>query len=64
VLFIHGTADDVVPYEMSRRLYDAAPEPKRLVLVPGAGHSSIAVVGPAQYRQALRDFVRSVGLPF
>jgi hypothetical protein len=64
VLFIHGTADDVVPYEMSQRLYDAAPEPKRLVLVPGAGHSSIAVVGLAQYRQALRDFVRSVGLQF
>jgi uncharacterized protein len=26
-LFIHSPADEVVPYEMGRRLYDAAPEP-------------------------------------
>ena len=28
-LFIHSTADEVVPYRLGRRLYEAAPEPKQ-----------------------------------
>ena len=60
VLFIHGTVDDVVPAEMSQRLYEAAPQPKQLALIPDAGHSSIAVVGLAQYRWAVQAFVRLV----
>ena len=61
VLFIHGTADDIIPHEMSQRLYEAAPQPKRLVLIPNAGHSSIAVVGLAQYRRAVQEFVLLAG---
>jgi uncharacterized protein len=34
VLFIHGTADTIVPIEMSKKLFDAAPEPKQLYIVP------------------------------
>lgn len=40
-LFIHGTADRIVPWRMSQELYDAAPEPKRLIKVEGAGHSNV-----------------------
>ena len=61
VLFIHGIADDIIPAEMSQHLYDAAPQPKHLVLIPDAGHSSIAVVGLAQYRSAVQEFVRLTG---
>jgi fermentation-respiration switch protein FrsA (DUF1100 family) len=39
VLVIAGDRDDIVPAALSRRLYDAAAEPKRYVLVPGAGHN-------------------------
>lgn len=38
VLLIHGDADDYVPCEMSRRLYDACTAPKELLVVKGAGH--------------------------
>lgn len=38
-LLIHGTADDVVKIEDSRDAYDTAEEPKKLVEIPGAGHS-------------------------
>lgn len=38
-LLLHGTADDVVLIEDSRDAYDTAEEPKRLVEIPGAGHS-------------------------
>lgn len=63
VLFIQGGADDVVPAEMSQRLYAAAPEPKRLVIIPNAGHSSVAVLGLQQYRQAVQDFVNGTRAP-
>jgi pimeloyl-ACP methyl ester carboxylesterase len=61
VLFIHGEIDDVVPPAMSRRLHAAAPEPRSLLLVPGAGHSSIAVVALERYRAALREFTVGAG---
>ncbi|NMG06103.1 alpha/beta fold hydrolase [Brasilonema sp. UFV-L1] len=57
VLFIHGTDDVVIPAFMSQDLYAAAPEPKTLVLVPGAGHSNVAEVAPSIYLQAVRSFV-------
>lgn len=57
VLFIHGTADVEVPYAMSVALHAAAREPKRLLLVPGAGHEDCITAGAAIYRRALRDFV-------
>ncbi len=56
-LFIHSTADEVAPYELGQRLYDAAPEPKRFFVVDGAGHNETWVVGGAGYFAAIRDFV-------
>ena len=38
-LMIHGTADDVVFPKDSRDAWEVAAEPKRLVEIPGAGHS-------------------------
>jgi fermentation-respiration switch protein FrsA (DUF1100 family) len=39
LLVIAGDRDGIVPAELSKRLYDAAPEPKRFLLIPGAGHN-------------------------
>lgn len=39
LLVIAGEADRIVLPAMSRRLFEAAPEPKRLVLIPGADHN-------------------------
>lgn len=58
LLFIHGTADQVIPVEHSRRLLADAREPKRLIEVPGAGHLEPMTgqrFGHA-YRKALIDF--------
>lgn len=38
LLLVHGTADTVLPFAVSEDLYRAAAEPKRLVLLPDAGH--------------------------
>ncbi len=39
VLVIHGALDRDTPPDHSRRVYDALRGPKRLILVPGAGHN-------------------------
>ena len=47
LLVLHGEDDMIVPVEHGRALYDAAPEPKRLSIVPGAGHNDIvSLAGP------------------
>lgn len=38
VLLIHGEADEVLPPKCTLLLHRLAREPKRLVLIPGAGH--------------------------
>jgi fermentation-respiration switch protein FrsA (DUF1100 family) len=53
VLVVAGDRDTVVPAEQSRRLYAAAPEPKRFVLIPGADHNDFALLAG----QALLDEV-------
>jgi putative redox protein len=38
-LLVHGSEDEVVPVEDAVRLHDAAREPRRLMIIPGADHS-------------------------
>lgn len=60
VLYIHGTADGVVPPAMAQRLYQRTPQPKSLVLIEGAGHANCATVGAERYKAALRTFLQSL----
>jgi uncharacterized protein len=60
VLFIHGTADSVVPSYMSQQLYNAAPEPKQLFLVPNAEHFRIYQPGNNSYLQAIDNFIEKL----
>ena len=60
VLFLHGTEDNVVPFTMSRRLYEKAPSPKRLKLISGGGHNNSATVGGAEYLKSVKDFITMV----
>jgi fermentation-respiration switch protein FrsA (DUF1100 family) len=57
VLVLHGTADEVVPFPMGERLYALAPEPKRLVAIPGGRHDDLERASPRLYWGAIRDFV-------
>ncbi|MGS1105331.1 alpha/beta hydrolase [Achromobacter anxifer] len=61
MLFMHGTADRVVPHTMSDELYAAAsnvaPELKRLVKIEGASHSGAFRSG-AQYETAVQTFMQ------
>ena len=60
VLFIHGTADLRVPATMSQQLYEAAPQPKQLVLIPDAGHNDTAETAGDKYFQMMQKFIQQV----
>ncbi len=57
VMVLHGDMDDIVPFEIARRLYDAANEPKRFYTIEGAGHNDTYAVGGAAYFDALKAFI-------
>lgn len=47
LLVLHGEDDAIVPVEHGTALYEAAPKPKRLRIVPGVGHNDIVTLaGP------------------
>jgi uncharacterized protein len=62
LLVIAGDRDDIVPLSLSRRLYDAAAEPKRLVLVPGAGHNDPELLDGSQMVDEIEGFLASTGM--
>jgi uncharacterized protein len=41
LLLLHARGDEQVPYTISEQLYEAAHEPKRLLLLPGGHHRSV-----------------------
>ena len=57
VLVVTGTADEVIPNEQSRRVYEAARHPAAHVEIPGADHLGVdrSAAGPAI--EALTDVV-------
>jgi fermentation-respiration switch protein FrsA (DUF1100 family) len=61
-LILQGEADTMVPPVMAQRLYDAAPEPKQIALIPGGGHENSAVLNPTVYFGALNAFLTQYDL--
>src|SRR6185295_925431 len=55
VLVIAGDRDNVVPASLSRRLFDAAAEPKQYVVIPGVGHND---QGLLDGRQMIGDVLK------
>ena len=55
LLVVHGANDGTIHPELGRKLYEAALQPKRMVLVEGASHHNTMWMGLGQYRQALRE---------
>ena len=53
VLVVHGQDDRYMPIRFSEALYAAAPEPKRLLLVPNGSHNNSLTVGGSEYRRAV-----------
>jgi len=58
LLVIAGSNDAIVPISQSRRLFEAAREPKRLVIVEGADHNDEALGAGPQVVAAVTGFLR------
>jgi fermentation-respiration switch protein FrsA (DUF1100 family) len=60
LLVVQGDRDEIVPPAQGRRLFDAAPEPKRYFAIPGAGHNDTYLVGGEAYWRTIADFLDAV----
>jgi hypothetical protein len=59
LLVVHGLDDRYVPPRFSQQLFEAAQEPKRLLLVPGASHNNSMSLAGRSYGQALEKLMRA-----
>ena len=59
VMVAHGDRDEIIPVAQGRALYEAAREPKRLLVVEGAGHNDLSIVGGRGYLEEVVAFIRS-----
>jgi uncharacterized protein len=60
LLVVAGGRDRIVPASHSRRLFAAAPEPKRLVVLDGADHNDHALNAGPRLLAELRSFLAGV----
>lgn len=63
LLFFHGDRDEIVDFELGRRLFQAAPEPKAFETIRGAGHNDTIQVGGRPYFERIRRFLDEVAPP-
>jgi uncharacterized protein len=61
LLVVAGGRDQIVPASHSRRLFDAAPQPKRLVVLDGADHNDDELLAGPRLLAELRTFLDGVG---
>jgi fermentation-respiration switch protein FrsA (DUF1100 family) len=60
VLVLAGEADSIVPPEHSRRLYEAAPSPKRFVSFPGVDHNHPEFLDGPRFVEEIVRFIEDV----
>jgi fermentation-respiration switch protein FrsA (DUF1100 family) len=64
VLIIHGAHDEIIPVDMARRVFAAAPEPKELYIIPASHHNDTYLVGGREYIERLRTFIAHAATRF
>ena len=55
VLVVHGAGDRFVPARFSQALYQAAPGPKKLLLIENGSHNNSMWIGTGEYQRALGE---------
>jgi fermentation-respiration switch protein FrsA (DUF1100 family) len=54
LMIFHGDVDGLIPMALGRKLFDAAPEPKTWLTVPGTGHNDVQT---PEAERAVLDFL-------
>ncbi|MEE9165049.1 MAG: alpha/beta hydrolase [Nitrospinota bacterium] len=57
-LFIHGNKDNIVPFKLGRKLFEAAPKPKEFYEIDGADHNDTYIIGGNEYFRVINQFLR------
>ncbi len=56
-LVVHGNVDDIVPPELTKKLFRSLAGPKELVVIPGAQHNDLfEVIGRERYLEQVKNF--------
>jgi len=63
VLIQHGEFDSIIPFEMGRRLFEHANEPKRFQAVRDADHNDMPFTGGAAFFHEIGEFLDGVSKP-
>ena len=56
IFLLHGTEDNLIKYNYSEKVYNAANQPKELWLIPGARHNDMMEVGGEEYTRRITEF--------
>ncbi len=59
-LFLVAERDEIAPATQGRELYERAPQPKTLFVIPGAGHNDTYVTGGEAYWREWERFLSSL----
>jgi fermentation-respiration switch protein FrsA (DUF1100 family) len=61
IFIVHSTSDTFTPASMSQQLYDAAPHPKQILLIPGFDHGGISkMIATSQFRDGMQEYLQRV----
>jgi fermentation-respiration switch protein FrsA (DUF1100 family) len=63
VLVVHGAGDRFIPARFSQALYQAAPNPKKLLLIENGSHNNSMWIGDGEYQHALGELFGLSGAP-
>jgi len=59
LLIIHGTRDNIVPFDHGRRMYQRAKQPKAMLTVPGGDHNAVVYKAGMEYYAQMESFLRT-----
>lgn len=57
VLVIHGTEDEIIPFNHGEKLYEAYQGKKFFVSIPGGGHNDLEFIDPELYWNPVNSFI-------
>jgi fermentation-respiration switch protein FrsA (DUF1100 family) len=63
LLVVAGDRDTIIPHAQSRRVFDAAAEPKRFVAIAGADHNDAALADGPEMIEAVDRFLKALAAP-
>lgn len=57
LLVIHGTDDEIIPYALGVKLYEAYPGRKSFISISGGGHNNLEFIDPQLYWNSVGSFL-------